>query len=367
LLTSTDTPTASQTSTLTPTQTPQAPVLSGGVQTGSGTFVFSGTGQPGTTVFIVEQPGAVLLGSGTVASDGTFAIALPATINPGDGVEAHAGIAGGPVSNVQTAFVAPSTTPASGTNTLDAGASVLTVSGIPGQQVVVVDTSTAPDSVLGQAIVGANGQAAVFLSQSVPGGTVLELVVGGLVQDTVTVNATPGQAASLDPGFVFTEGNVLTGHGTPGDQVQLVDATGGVLGSTSVAADGTFSLPVSGAQTGTSLSLVQNGVKTDISLTPQKLGDTRVFISKNIFRPLQGGVLDIGFKAIADERVTVKIFNLAGELVRPVADMEAKAGVVYALSWDGKNAEGQGVAAGVYLISAHGGQTHILKKVIVLK
>jgi hypothetical protein len=312
----------------------------------------------------VRQPGNSTLGTTVVGSDGKFSVYVgSASLSAGDSVEAHAGSAGGPMSAVLVT-AAPVGPPAAGTNTLYSGATVVTVSGIPGQTVVVVDSG---GQVLGQGVIGGSGQTAVFLTQPPTAPGSVDLVVGGVVQGSVAVSGTVGLPASLDPGFVFVEGNVLTGHGTPGAQVQLVDSSGLVLGSTTVASDGTFSLPVSGAQAGSSLKLVQNGVAVAISLTPQKIGDARVFVSKNIFKPELGGTLDIGFKAVADERVTVRIFNVAGELVRPVADMDAKAGVVYALTWDGKNADEQMVAAGVYIISARGGQTHILKKVIVMK
>ena len=309
----------------------------------------------------------MVLGSGVAASDGTFSIGISTTVNPGDTIEAHDGSAAGPVSNPQSAYVAPVGPPASGGTPLDAGATVLTVNGIPGQQVVIVDTSTSPDTVLGQGVVGSTGQVAVFMSGGATAGDVLDLVVGGFVEGTTTVGATGGQAASLDPGFVFVEGNTLTGHGVAGSTVQLVDGQGNVLGSAVVAANGTFNLPVSGAHAGSSLKLLQNGVAVDVSLTPQKLGENKVFLSKNVFKPELGGSLDIGFKAEADERVTVRIFNMAGELVRPVVEMDAKSGVVYALTWDGRNSEGQMVASGVYIVSAKGATTRVLKKVVVLK
>lgn len=367
-VTSTNTviPTYTQTPALTAaaTTTPQAPVLSGAVQTGTGLFVFTGTGLPGSSVFIVEQASNNTLGSGPVAPNGTFAISASATITSADSVEAHAGSPAGPVSGPQAAYVAPAGAAAVGTNSLDAGATVLTASGIPGQSVVVVDTVSG--EVLGQGTLGANGLGAIFLSQGTVASHPLKLVVGGKIDSTVTVGATTGQPATLDPGFVAMEGGPVTGHGTPGAQVQLVEASGAVLGSTIVGPDGGFTMTVSGAHAGTSLKLLQNGVGRDLALRPQKLGAERVFLSQNVFRLGSGPPLGIGFKAAADERVVVKIFNIAGELVRPVADMDVKTGVAYALSWDGHNSDGE-VAAGVYIVSAKGPQTHILKKVVLLK
>jgi flagellar hook assembly protein FlgD len=115
------------------------------------------------------------------------------------------------------------------------------------------------------------------------------------------------------------------------------------------------------------VQVIQDGVGTRLSQPALKLGENRVFLSRNIFKPTQGGSLDIGFKADADERVTVRVFNLAGELVRPVAEMEVKAGVLYGLKWDGRNADGEWVASGVYVVSVKGGNTRIIRKVVVLK
>ena len=90
-------------------------------------------------------------------------------------------------------------------------------------------------------------------------------------------------------------------------------------------------------------------------------------MSRNVFKPAQGGSLDIGFKADGDERITVRVFNLAGEMVRPVAEMDVKSGVLYGLKWDGRNESGEMVASGVYVVSVKGANTRIVRKVVVLK
>jgi hypothetical protein len=166
---------------------------------------------------------------------------------------------------------------------------------------------------------------------------------------------------------VLVEGSTLTGTGVPGATVQVVDAQGRVLGSTVVDALGNFSVPVSGAVAGVPVKLVMNGVAVDLYQPALALKSERVFFNTNVFRPERGDRLDIGFKANADERVTVRIFNVAGESVRRVAEMEVKAGVLYALKWDGRNDDGQWGAAGVYIVSVYGPNTRILKKVIILK
>jgi hypothetical protein len=335
------------------------------VEAGSGFYIFTGTGQAGDTIFIVQQPGSITLGSGTVGTDGTFSVtAAVGGLTAGNTVEAHGGSPTGPSGTPQTVVTAGTGPAASAGSPLDAGATVLTLNGSPGETVTVVDLTTG--NVLGQGVIGPNGQGAVFFNQGAQAGHTLNLLVGGRVDGSVIVGGA-GQPATLDSGFVFVEGNVLTGSGTPGATVQLVDDSGRILGSATVGANGLFSLPVSGATQGSSLKLVQNGVSRDLELKPQKLGENRVFTSKNVFNPEKGGILEVGFKAETDEHVVVRIFNLAGEMVRPVVEMDAKAGVVYALSWDGRNTDGQMVASGVYIVSARGERTRILKKVIVLK
>ncbi len=295
-LTATFTP--SQTATLLPTQsftpsptmTPEAPVLTGQVDAGGSNYVFTGTGQPGSTVVIVEQPGNIAVGSGPVASDGTFVISATVAggLTTGDSIQADAGSVGGLSNGPQSVAAAPSQ-PVAGLVVPDVGATILTVSGAPGSPGLHRRQQRRAGQALGQGVIGSNGEAAITLDQPVSSGENLALVQGGQVSATVVGSATAGQAATLDPGFVFVEGGTLTGHGVPGDTVQLVDGSGNVLGSAVVGATGAFSLPVSGAQAGSNLKLVQNGVVTPLSLVPQKLANQRVFTDKNVFKPLQGG------------------------------------------------------------------------------
>ena len=97
------------------------------------------------------------------------------------------------------------------------------------------------------------------------------------------------------------------------------------------------------------------------------LGSQSAFISVNVFRPLQGGSLAIGIKAENNDHVTVKIFNLSGQLVRPVQELDISQGQIYSCNWDGKNEQGETVASGIYFVSVHGAHQHSIKKVVVLK
>jgi hypothetical protein len=195
----------------------------------------------------------------------------------------------------------------------------------------------------------------------------LSIIANGRPEGTVAVSGTAGQPPLVQQGAVLTDGSTITGTGSSGAVIQVVNSDGLVLGSGTVQPDGSFAVPVTGGREGSSIKVLQNGVPVDLAQTAQRLGDNRVFLSQNVFRVLQGGNLDIGFKAVADERITVKVFNLAGEVVRLVAEIEVREGVLYALQWNGQNDFGETVASGVYIVSAYGPNTRILKKVVVLK
>lgn len=68
-----------------------------------------------------------------------------------------------------------------------------------------------------------------------------------------------------------------------------------------------------------------------------------------------------------DGRVTVRIFNLAGEMVRPVFEADLRAGLWFQATWDGRNPDGEAVANGVYFVSVQGGGINSIRKVVLLR
>jgi hypothetical protein len=75
------------------------------------------------------------------------------------------------------------------------------------------------------------------------------------------------------------------------------------------------------------------------------------------------------------EKVEVKIFTLAGRLIRQIPFASAQAGINYSTVWDGRDQEGDAVANGVYIykITAEGTlngkreKTEVLGKAVVVK
>jgi len=65
-------------------------------------------------------------------------------------------------------------------------------------------------------------------------------------------------------------------------------------------------------------------------------------------------------------RVSIRIYNVRGELVRTLVDETVTAGS-YAIPWEGEDNRGQRVASGVYFVRMVAGDFRSTKKLMVLK
>jgi flagellar hook assembly protein FlgD len=65
-------------------------------------------------------------------------------------------------------------------------------------------------------------------------------------------------------------------------------------------------------------------------------------------------------------RVTVRIFDVSGRLLRTLVDARQTAGV-HQVSWDGRAEDGNRVASGVYPYEVVVGDWRITKKLVVLR
>jgi hypothetical protein len=166
---------------------------------------------------------------------------------------------------------------------------------------------------------------------------------------------------------VAGQGNI-SGTGTVGATITVIDpVTGDILGQDIVAADGTYNVVISGGVAGASVAVLQNGIPSPRNVAVITNNPDNSFLSENIFRPNQGLPLDIVFRSPQNDRVVIRIYNLAAELVRPVAEMDVTAGVLFSVQWDGTNTRGETVASGVYFVSVSGRYVRSIRKVIVLK
>ena len=65
--------------------------------------------------------------------------------------------------------------------------------------------------------------------------------------------------------------------------------------------------------------------------------------------------------------VTIKIYNIQGELVKSFSNKESISGGLHDVTWDGKNANGRRVSSGVYLCQLNTSKSRTVKKMLVLR
>ena len=100
---------------------------------------------------------------------------------------------------------------------------------------------------------------------------------------------------------------------------------------------------------------------------PTQTAQVPAVLDRNVFRPGQGGPLKIAVKCTRAGRVTVKVYNMAGELVRMPFEADLLANSWTNAYWDGTNAQGSAVSAGIYFVSVQGGGIKSIRKVVLLK
>lgn len=75
---------------------------------------------------------------------------------------------------------------------------------------------------------------------------------------------------------------------------------------------------------------------------------------------------DIEYQLAATARIRLKVYNIAGELVRTLTD-EVKAAGIHRASWDGRDAMGSMVSSGVYLYQLEAGGQRVAGKMTYIK
>ncbi|MCE0782037.1 BapA/Bap/LapF family large adhesin, partial [Pseudomonas sp. NMI542_15] len=224
---------------------------------GTGTTV-TGNGEPGATV-TVRGPDGSVLGSTVVGTGGAFEITLDTPQTNGQALTVEQR---DPAGNLSAAvdLPAPDTqAPDIPTGLILAGdGSSLSGSGEPGAQVTVTGAGGA---VLGTATVQPDGTFQVTIDPPQLNGQTLSVTQtdnAGNDSPAGTVTAPdfeaplPAQGLGLDP-----TGTLLSGQGEAGSTVEVRNAAGDLLGTIPVAADGTFEVLLTPAQTnGEVLSVV---------------------------------------------------------------------------------------------------------------
>ncbi|MQT58258.1 BapA prefix-like domain-containing protein, partial [Pseudomonas sp. FSL R10-0399] len=237
----------------------------------------SGKGEVGSTVTVKDATGAVI-GSGPVEADGTFTIALDTAQTNGETLNVTLTDKAGNVSQV-TPVIAGDTTAPDAPTELAVSVDGLTLSG-KGEVGSTVTVKDAAGVVIGSGPVGADGSFEITLDAAQTNGETLNVtltdkagnvsaVTPVIAGDTTAPDAPTELAVSVD-------GLSLSGKGEVGSTVTVKDATGAVIGSGPVEADGTFTIALDTAQTnGETLNVTLTDKAGNVSaVTPVNAGDT---------------------------------------------------------------------------------------------
>ena len=79
-----------------------------------------------------------------------------------------------------------------------------------------------------------------------------------------------------------------------------------------------------------------------------------------------GAGTTISYQLPADTKVALKVYNVAGQLVRTLVNSNQPAGS-YSVKWDGRDDGRRQLAAGVYLYRLEAGETRFTKKLVLIK
>ena len=95
--------------------------------------------------------------------------------------------------------------------------------------------------------------------------------------------------------------------------------------------------------------------------------DDAISLSRSIFDPGKGEKLNIIAAASVGGHYRLSVYNSAGEVVRHLMNTVVSGTTVFKLDWDGKNAHGDLVASGVYLIHVETPRFADTRRIAVLR
>ena len=274
-------------------------IPNGGV-TNDNTPLLSGSGEVGARISVYE--GTTLLGTATVGSNGQWSLISPTLASGPHTLTVTATDAAGNVSpSVNATLTIDTTAPAASTLVItnDSVTPTVTVpSGGATRDTTPVLSGTAEAGALvriydGTALLGSvtasNGGAWSFTTPTLTQGahalnvTVTDTAgnVSGTTTASVTIdNVAPTAVTGL---AINTAGTTLTGSGEAGATVTVRDAGGNAIGSGTVAANGSFSLALTTAQTtGATLSVTQADQAGNVSPAATVLGAIRVVAANDV-------------------------------------------------------------------------------------
>ncbi|WP_241587782.1 Ig-like domain-containing protein, partial [Rosenbergiella epipactidis] len=210
----------------------------------------TGKAEAGSAVIIKDAEGNTL-GSATVGSDGTFSVTLTTAQTNGETLTVTATDAAKNTSAEATTTAPDTTAPAAPTDVaVSADGDTVTGKAEAGSTVTIKD---AEGNNLGSATAGSDGTFSVTLTTAQTNGETLTVTATDAAKNTSAEATTtaPDMTAPAAPTdvAVSADGDTVTGKAEAGSTVAIKDADGNTLGSTTVAADGSFTATLDPAQT----------------------------------------------------------------------------------------------------------------------
>ncbi len=224
-----------------------APDAPAAVIDATGTVV-TGTGQAGAAVTVRAADGTVI-GTATAGANGAFAVTLTPAQTDGTSVAVTQADGAGNVSAPSTIATPDFAVPLAPTAIVTADGGAVTGGGEAGASVVVRDASGV---VLGSGTAGADGAFTVRIAPAQANGETLSVTVsdaGGNVSPATVVTAPDITAPALPVAQIGGDGETVAGTGEPGATITVRDAADTVIGTAIVAADGSYSVTLTPAQT----------------------------------------------------------------------------------------------------------------------
>ncbi len=230
--------------TIAPDTTP--PAAPSGVVTADGTVV-NGSGEAGATISITNPAGTVI-GTATVAANGSYSVTLTTPQTNGQTLGITQADAAGNVSPRATTLAPDSTPPAAPTGTISGNGAIVSGTGEAGATIRITN---ATGTLLGTAVVATNGTYSATLTTPQTNGEKLTLVQSdpaGNASPTVPITAPDTTAPVAPTAAVSANGGAVTGTGEAGATITVRAADGTILGTATVAANGSYTAALSPAQ-----------------------------------------------------------------------------------------------------------------------
>jgi len=99
----------------------------------------------------------------------------------------------------------------------------------------------------------------------------------------------------------------------------------------------------------------------------QPVVDGKLTCYNNIFNPVKGEYTIIEYKIIQKGKLSIDIYNLAGELIKNLVYQYVPDNYHYKKEWDGRNNAGEIVPSGIYLVNMQAEGISLTQKVCVIK